>query len=507
MISWFASLLPGELFYSACARYKQQFDYRDVDVNRELFSKEAVRTRFLSPFELPALKENVQEDWLPSHETIIRKHSTVPFALILLGEKRSVGELLLGVGIGGIEATLSAMERKRCAQGYAFCADCIKEDYESYGTSYWHREHNVQGVYVCAKHKVFLEFTSISLYGRNLSYQLPPSHEEVATGVRRIEPDNPEHMLFLSLAEDIALLLDYEHLQSYRSQVSQAIRTGLRMNQLDYNSNASVGASEALLNRTFSEELRLLLDFPLARKSSRLSWCSRVSDNCQNVSVTATLLALYIFGLRPRAKSEAPNGNRLQFFDPEKFVLEGGVLEGGVLEGQRCPISRILEKEPLVPLGVPSEVREELYYQVHLHDYKGDRNRRLTELGAFPAYYRSIFVPRVIAALSLLSKSQHRVTIHRLAASLGVSSGRMKTLLGHDSDLNSAVETALESKLDFAKRKIAMRTEKLFAQGVPMTPMMLMRETNTHVHYSELKGYIEECIEKAMSKRSCDQGT
>jgi hypothetical protein len=485
MIAWFPDLLPGELFYSACARYKQQLGYRDVDVNRELFSKDIVRPRFLSPFEFSSLTENLPASWLPPLESLLRKHSVAPVVLPKISDPqqdKSETE-------SEVDALLKNMERERYALGYAFCPECVRDDFENYGTSYWHREHNVQGVFVCVKHKVFLEFTNIRMNGGCLGYHSAPKIEEVTSKPRNIDLGNAEHKLFLQWAEDIDLLLDFGLSDTYREQVKLAIRTGLRTYCLEYNGKASVNSADALLRRTFSEELRLLLNFPQTPKPGIVSWCGCFTGNYPDLSVLATLLALYSFGMRPRIRPETNNFSRLDFIDLDEFVLEGGSNEE-----QRRPISIVLQNALEVPLGIPLEIRNQVCKQVMFLGLQGQRYTRLKELGVLSEFYQMVFVPEVRGMLQSLLQSKHRVTKQRLAGMLGVSPFRLSSLLDENNDLKSSVHEMLESEIEFAKRKIRMAREELLGQGEELTSMKLVYKTNTHVHYPVLKEYIKGLI-------------
>jgi hypothetical protein len=489
MISWFTPLFPNELFYSICARYKQQLGYRDIDVNRELFSKDIVRPMFLSPFEFSALKNNVPKAWLPSLEHIIRNHSTVPLAIPLSGQEFSMDVIGLQNGLGELEPALRRMERERYALGYAYCQECLKADSEKYGTTYWHREHNVQGVFVCTKHQIFLNYEKIALIGNSLSYQTAPRYEDITTQPFRLNLDNADHDLFFKLAEDISLLLHYDHVETYRAQVSSAIKSGVRKYRIDYKGNPSIKAVEALLNQTYSEELRILLDFPVPIKPGLTSWCNCLTSNVLNTSVLTTLLALYALGMRPRITSGDTNCGRLNFDNQSKFVLDGGYYDD-----QELPMSVVLRKNHPVPLGVPIEIKNKIYAQALGDNSRSQRLKRLKKLYTFPMYYDLEFSTRVKAALNILIKSEKRVTMQFLAAQMNISPSTFKTLIQLDKDLCVTVEQALESTLDFAKRKIRMKAVELSGQGVQLSPKRLVKETNTHIHYHKLKKFISECI-------------
>ena len=47
------------------------------------------------------------------------------------------------------------------------CSDCIKEDMDTYGETYWRRVHQAPGVFICPKHETVLEETMVSVKIQN----------------------------------------------------------------------------------------------------------------------------------------------------------------------------------------------------------------------------------------------------------------------------------------------------------------------------------------------------
>ena len=64
-----------------------------------------------------------------------------------------------------------------------YCPECAKEDREKYGETYWHREHQIQKIRVCPKHRCFLEDSEIAI-----SAKTSPGLHDAESNV----PDNSE---------------------------------------------------------------------------------------------------------------------------------------------------------------------------------------------------------------------------------------------------------------------------------------------------------------------------
>lgn len=94
----------------------------------------------------------------PDH---LRRHHTLgPFkSTVFCRTRRPPGERL--ISSWGDELTKSTLR---------FCADCVAADLDTYGRSYWRREHQLPGLYWCRKHRRGLRETS-----RDYSYLRPPS--------------------------------------------------------------------------------------------------------------------------------------------------------------------------------------------------------------------------------------------------------------------------------------------------------------------------------------------
>ena len=48
-----------------------------------------------------------------------------------------------------------------------YCPECVKEDRERYGETYWHRSHQISNIKICKKHRIYLEDSSVIIDRNN----------------------------------------------------------------------------------------------------------------------------------------------------------------------------------------------------------------------------------------------------------------------------------------------------------------------------------------------------
>ena len=110
---------------------------------------------------------------------------------------------------GNIHTTAGVMASSILTpQYFRFCPDCLKEDLEKHGETYWHRLHQIQGVIFCPVHKVALQNSQIPIQGFN-KHQYEAATEfncQIADLKCDRSPKVKEQLV--NLAEDISLLIE-----------------------------------------------------------------------------------------------------------------------------------------------------------------------------------------------------------------------------------------------------------------------------------------------------------
>jgi hypothetical protein len=91
-----------------------------------------------------------------------------------------------------------------------YCPLCVVEDQNTYGETYWHRQHQLSSIEVCVTHSVWLEQSDVYLHG-NSSYISAETRVD-AKPPRSLNPMDPSHQKYLRLAGDASWLLRQKNL-------------------------------------------------------------------------------------------------------------------------------------------------------------------------------------------------------------------------------------------------------------------------------------------------------
>lgn len=163
MIAYFPELYEDELLYSILSRYVV---HKGIAVYRsaaeELFTKpkEFPEKEFINALQ-PEILERLCKG--KSLEQIIMEHTMTPYYIRFLPkEKRKKARARL-IRMEGDYKNLLAIPKMRLNRKkyLRYCPQCVKEDRERHGETYWHRKHQIYGVDVCSVHGCRLEESTI----------------------------------------------------------------------------------------------------------------------------------------------------------------------------------------------------------------------------------------------------------------------------------------------------------------------------------------------------------
>lgn len=170
----------------------------------------------LSPtLDLPCYLERLVSALPPGHRItanrLIHDHTLLPFySPFLPAERVERIRKEMQHGNGGIVHKLAGINNSsiRVTDWFRFCPVCIEEDRARFGTTYWHRIHQLPSIEVCADHAVFLENSTAPARNRfdNYSY-IPAEHAIVDSQARSLNLSNTVHSIELSIARDAKWLL------------------------------------------------------------------------------------------------------------------------------------------------------------------------------------------------------------------------------------------------------------------------------------------------------------
>ena len=148
---FFTDPYKDELIYSAIARYHYytgNLDYKDTIA--ELFGKRSIIPSLEIGSNLNVLARNLGSRY--TADSIINNYTIFPFYSPFLPKNRKK-ELLREIKNedgNGIYTKIGIIAGSICKKkGIYFCPNCAEEEIQKYGEAYTHREHQLQGVYIC----------------------------------------------------------------------------------------------------------------------------------------------------------------------------------------------------------------------------------------------------------------------------------------------------------------------------------------------------------------------
>lgn len=219
MITQFPKIYPGELLFSALARYHVRTGYLTQNESISLLLGEKYRERqpYLEcPERLEYMHQSTQHfgvgrivDWIKNHTlygyyTSFTNHST----------QKRVLDLMLkgGESHTAFYHTGSRGSQIRTPPFFRYCKSCVEEDYYLYGESYWRSIHQVPSVLLCIKHKeVLRDSTVIYHHTRANPYQI--ASKEVCQGepiVSDVSSKEKEILLYLARETEKLFTCEYD---------------------------------------------------------------------------------------------------------------------------------------------------------------------------------------------------------------------------------------------------------------------------------------------------------
>ena len=209
----FPTPYPDEIFYSILCRYHvRNANPGMVTTIKECWGyRDATKSLYL-PTDLDAIVSRLPENTGITIEALIWKHTMYPYVRPVLSKKRA--DLLCNMLYGTernctaayLEAGLSG-RRLPLPKYLRFCPSCLTEDDETYGESYWHRIHQLPGVFICPKHG---EYIRDSKYFTHMIFRyFFPADAQLCVGLPKAEtfPARIEDRMVL-FAEDSACMLN-----------------------------------------------------------------------------------------------------------------------------------------------------------------------------------------------------------------------------------------------------------------------------------------------------------
>jgi transposase len=224
-VNFFPVPYPDEILYSILARYCiRSGNTKDIHNFEDLFGTRNCIASLELPTHLDALIDNMPVGAKYTTEHFIYQHSLFPFLAAFIPQDRAekiIETMRNGEGavsyirIGLISNTITLNNYFR------FCPECFIKDIERFGEPYWHRSHQVTGVFICSKHKIPLYNSKELIRAGNRQRFISASHEN-CIAEKEINYSNNLMEKMLWMAEDVEVLLnnqfEFKESEWFRSQ-------------------------------------------------------------------------------------------------------------------------------------------------------------------------------------------------------------------------------------------------------------------------------------------------
>ncbi|MBD2211882.1 TniQ family protein [Nostoc linckia FACHB-104] len=181
MLSFFPTLYPDELLYSALARYHIRSgnkSFRQTDIELFGFHSQQLSKVTLTN-NLNYLVNNLPFYSRKRVDHLLCNHTLYPFYASFLTQQEI---FLLGDSIkkkfhGSVFeiAKLSLKSTGNEKKFLKFCPVCLEEEIQQYGEPYWHRSHQIPGIYVCLNHNSFLHDSTVMIETKGIHYHAASS--------------------------------------------------------------------------------------------------------------------------------------------------------------------------------------------------------------------------------------------------------------------------------------------------------------------------------------------
>jgi hypothetical protein len=161
MLGFFTDPYPDELLYSACARYSERTRYPNRKTSlQQIFGSQKMSVVIDFPSRLNTFVAALPEGHGYTAEKLINENTLLPFYEPFLPPSRAdlVRKEMKGDADNKVHVRLG-IRVKQINQPYTlrFCPACVTADRMKHGETYWHRLHQLAGVFVCPEHNCFLE--------------------------------------------------------------------------------------------------------------------------------------------------------------------------------------------------------------------------------------------------------------------------------------------------------------------------------------------------------------
>lgn len=245
MLTFFPTPYPDEILYSTFARYHMRSANSSIkDTLDDLFGKKTVISTIDLPSHLYSLCNRISSSNSSiTPEKLLEKHTLYPFYSPFLPASRAqqLKEMMIADNGQSIHMMTGIISGAICTKhSLYYCPSCFTEDLKQYGEPYFHRIHQVPGVFVCPKHNAWLHpFKEKASFNKHEFIALPLNLNDPLK-YEEINISQKTRNLLFQIAKDIEFLLEhgigenlYEAKTMYLSQLTKQgfVTVGKRIKQ------------------------------------------------------------------------------------------------------------------------------------------------------------------------------------------------------------------------------------------------------------------------------------
>lgn len=229
-----------------------------------------------------------------SVKRIIQDHTLFPVYALFLTEERvqTICEGMCGDRQTGVHLSLGLSPSEVIKhQNLMFCPTCVAEERARYRECYWHRVHQVPGVYTCPIHYVWLEASEISVRGQYNFISAEHSVKNLAP--RLVNEDDQYNNDLASVASDMAWLLDNPRINSELGGLRKCYLVQLyRLGLASYGGNVYTQKLVEAFKDRYAERILVNLGSSF-EKQTRRNWLARLVQANQTQHPLRHLLLIH----------------------------------------------------------------------------------------------------------------------------------------------------------------------------------------------------------------------
>jgi hypothetical protein len=211
-VGFFPDPYPDELLYSACARFAQRMRYElKTTTAKELFGSRTAYAIVDFPIRIDHLVNKLPPGHRYTAGSLIDNHTLLPLYAPFMSRKRLIDcKRDMRGSKNHVQSRLGCTTNGMWSPNWLrFCPNCVVEDRETIGETYWHRLHQINGVEVCPKHLVFLENSGIQWRNPDsLSVFFAADVSLSSVLPRPINTSHDRDAILLKIARDVSWLMN-----------------------------------------------------------------------------------------------------------------------------------------------------------------------------------------------------------------------------------------------------------------------------------------------------------